>query len=458
MDPKHAAERDELLRIASAELAALADRTGLTVALALPSGDEAVYAGEWGERRRIGQRIPLLRTAIGEALAANQVENVRRSLPDEGDGPRLAARLDLVRARGYAIETDELAAGRAAVAAPIVDRGGRAVAAIAFEGHGAELPREKLHGLAPALVEATRSISLHFGWVLRPTSRSARPAAPASSSVRLLAETRNLIGECPLYDAANERLFWVDMYDPAIFRFECKSGNLTSYLQGEMVTALSLTPDGMLIAAQSGLWLADPDTFRRIRFLGHPEQHIPSNRFNDGKRDGRGRLWVNTVDLDFRAGAGALYRMDADGGFATADAGLTLPNGMGWSPDSKTMYLVETSERAIYAYDFSEDTGQIANRRLLVRMPADVSGAPDGMAVDRDGSLWVAFFDGWRVSQLSPDGRLLREIVMPVPRPTSCAIGGPDGRTLFVTSARIRVSEPTLQEAPHSGAVFEIPL
>jgi sugar lactone lactonase YvrE len=455
-DPKQGVELDELPRIASAEIAALAGRTGRTVTLALRAGTEAVCVGAWGDGRRIGQRVPLLRTAVGEALAANQDERARRSLPEGSDGRQVASRLDLVRARGYAIETDELDAGVAAVAAPIVDGSGRAIAAIACEGPSADLPRGALHELAPLLIEATRGISRHFGGVLRPTSRAARPAAPPPSSVRLLADTRNLIGEGPLYDAASERLYWLDMYDPTIFRFDFRSGRLSSYLQEEMVTALALTPEGMLVAAQSGLWLAHPDTLRRIRYLGHPEAHIASNRFNDGKCDGSGRFWVNTIDLEFGAGAGALYRREADGSFATVETGLTLPNGLGWSPDNRTMYLAETRERAIYAYDFSRDTGQISNRRVLVSLPVDAGGAPDGMAVDGDGNIWVALFDGWRVSQFSPEGCLLREVVLPVPRPTSCAIGGADGRTLFVTSARIRVSESMLQEAPHSGAVFAI--
>lgn len=457
MDLEHEAQRSELLRIASSEMARLADRTGEAVVLALPVGDEAVSVDELGKGQQVGRR-PLRRTAIGEAIAANLDWAARRSWLDRTAEAEFAARLDLVRARGYAIELDEFVAGTSSVAAPIIDRSGRAIAAIGIEGPSERLSQDKLHDFAPVLVEATSSISTHFGGVLRPLSKSPQPSVPRSPSVRLLADTKNLIGECPLYDARDDRLFWVDMYNPAIFRFERKTGKLTSFMLGEMVTALAFMPEGLLIAARSGLWLADPDTFERIRHMGHPEPHIPTNRFNDGKCDGRGRFWINTIDLDFRAGAGALYCMEPSGSFATADAGLTLPNGMGWSSDGRTMYLVETKERAIYAYDFDEDAGRLANRRVLIRIPDNEHGAPDGMAVDPDGNLLVALFDGWRVSQFSPQGRLIRDIVMPVPRPTSCAIGGPDGRTLFVTSARIRISELTLRQAPHSGAVFEIAL
>jgi sugar lactone lactonase YvrE len=329
---------------------------------------------------------------------------------------------------------------------------------MAVEGHSERLPRDKLHELAPALIEATRGASLHAGGALRPTSKSPRPSQPVSPRVKVLADTQNLIGEGPIFDAVKDRLYWVDMYEPTVFRLDRRSRELVAFSQGEMVMALALVPGGLLMAAQSGLWLIDPDTGDRIRSLGHPERHIPSNRFNDGKFDSRGRFWVNTIDLDFGANAGALYRMDPDRGFVSADTGLTLPNGMGWSPDNRTMYLVETTERAIYAYDFSEESGRVSNRRILVRIPDDASGAPDGLTVDEDGNLWVALFDGWRVSQFSPEGRLIQEIVLPVPRPTSCVLGGQDNRTLFVTSARIRVSESTLKVAPHSGAVFEVHL
>lgn len=444
----------ELLQIASAEIAGLAERTGEAVALALIAANEAVYAGLDG---RPARRVQLAGTAVGQTLAANQDETARRSLLGQSDNWQLRARLDLVRARGYAIEADEFAAGASGVAAPIVDQTGWAIAALAIEGPSKRLPRGKLHELAPQLIEATRRISSRFGGALRPLSKSPRPSQPSPATIRVVADAKNLIGESPLYDPANDRLFWVDMYDPAIFRLDRKSGQWSSVLSGDMTTVLALVPGGILIATQSGLWLADSETFRRIRHLGHPEAHIPTNRFNDGKCDNRGRFWVNTIDLDFRAGAGTLYRMEPDGSFAVADTGLTLPNGMAWSPDDRTMYLVETSERTIYAYDFSAQSGHISNRRVLVRLPDDASGAPDGMCVDRDGNLWVALFDGWRVSQFSSEGRLIREIVMPVPRPTSCALG-PHGRTLFVTSARIRLAETTLHEAPHSGAVFEIAL
>ena len=229
---------------------------------------------------------------------------------------------------------------------------------------------------------------------------------------------------------------------------------LKRFSPGEMVTALALVPDGLLVAAQSGLQILSPKDGAPVRHLGHPEAHIPTNRFNDGKLDSRGRFWVGTMALNVSPHAGALYRVGPDGAIATMETGLTLPNGIDWSPDRRTLYLTDTAERVIYAYDYREEAGAIANRRALLRFPDDANGEPVGMAVDAGGDLWVAVWDGWRICRFSSEGVLKEEIILPVPRPTSCVFGGQEGKTLYVTSARIRISRAILEEAPLSGAVF----
>lgn len=457
-----------------ADMGSLNEATGETVILARLAGDEVVYVGEVEGRghfsdHRMGQRVSLWRSAIGRALAANldadkrdlllrQVSSAELANIGFNSGQALVAHLNLIRARGYATELNERGLELSAVSAPIVDRRGRAIAALGIEGPSSRLPRDQIHALAPALIEATRKSSAFVGGALRPTSSTPRPAAPLSPSIRRLTDTHNLIGECPLFDTRNDRLFWVDMYDPEIFRFDRKSGELASFVQDEMVMALAHAADGILVIAASGIWLADPETLGRRRFLGHPEAEIPFNRFNDAKCDSKNRLWVNTVNFDFARNAGALYRMDAEGEFRKMETDLTVPNGMGWSPDNRTMYLVDSADRLIYAYDFCEESGAVSNRRVLVRTADLISGAPDGLTIDRNGNLWVAVFDGWRICQFSAGGALISELAMPVPRPTSCAIGGMSGDILFVTSARIRLSAATLDVAPHSGAVFEISL
>jgi sugar lactone lactonase YvrE len=137
------------------------------------------------------------------------------------------------------------------------------------------------------------------------------------------------------------------------------------------------------------------------------------------------------------------------------DRGFHVANGVGWTPDDRLFYFTDTQKQVIYAYDFDLASGEIANRRMFITVP-EAEGKPDGMTVDAEGFLWVAHWDGWCVTRYDPDGKVDRVINLPVPRPTSCVFGGPDLQTLYVTSARIRLSAAQLAEAPLSGSVFSI--
>jgi sugar lactone lactonase YvrE len=154
---------------------------------------------------------------------------------------------------------------------------------------------------------------------------------------------------------------------------------------------------------------------------------------------------------------GALYCFDTPGSARRLDTGFLVSNGLGWSPDDKTMYFTDTGLGVIYAYDFDLETGEPTRRRLFAQIDPDM-GRPDGLTVDAEGYLWVALWDGWRVVRLAPDGSIDREIVLPVPRPTSCCFGGTDLRTLYITSARVRLTRETLAEAPMSGGIFSLKL
>lgn len=456
---------DEAVRQKALEgLSRLQAITGLAAYLAMRGVDQTVVAETLPAAA--GIEVPaaqLWQSAAGRVLAAGMAKEEQLSLledfPDDGNAEngisarrKAAARLSLIRARGYEIDPAESADGMASAAAPIIGSDGCAIAAIGLMA--VEMSRRRLHELGAALVEATREAAAIAGGTLRPNSRAQPPSTPASSDVHLLSDVANLIGESPLYDSANNRLYWVDMYDPSVYCLDLHGEKVATFFSGEAVLALGLVSDGLLMATQSGLWLADPDRCTPQRWLGHPETDFPSNRFNDGKCDRRGRFWVNTTDYNFRPGAGALYRYQQGGGFVVQDTGLSVPNGMGWSPDGRTMYLCDTGERIVFAYDCDEETGNIANRRILVRVPGDAPGAPDGLTVDRNGNLWIAFFDGWRIGQFAPAGDHMRDIILPVPRPTGCVFGAGGNSTLFITSARIRLGKQLLETAPLSGGLF----
>jgi sugar lactone lactonase YvrE len=161
------------------------------------------------------------------------------------------------------------------------------------------------------------------------------------------------------------------------------------------------------------------------------------------------------MSLDASMPTGSLYRFDGAHAATALDGGFQVSNGMDWSPDDKTFYFADTALHTVYAYDFDLDAGTISNRRVFLHFSRE-QGRPDGMAVDCEGFLWVALWDGWRIARYAPDGRLDREIDLPVPRPSSCCFGGPDLKTLYITSARVRLSRQNLEEAPLSGGLFAL--
>ncbi len=209
---------------------------------------------------------------------------------------------------------------------------------------------------------------------------------------------------------------------------------------------------GLIVARHDGIVQFDADTGRRLPFA-HPEAARPANRYNDGKCDRRGRLWIGSLDMGAAPNRGSLFRIDADGTATRMDSGFTVANGLGFSPDDTRMYFTDTGRRTIYAYDFDLARGEIAHRRPFVEL-AEAQGRPDGLAVDAEGFVWVALWDGWTILRYDPEGRVALRVPLPVPRPTSCCFGGPDLRTLFITSASVRLPEQALADAPLSGALF----
>ena len=192
-----------------------------------------------------------------------------------------------------------------------------------------------------------------------------------------------------------------------------------------------------------------------LTVLATPEADRPGNRFNDGKCDRRGRFWVGSLAINTAPRQGALWHYDPDGTVTRMVSGIHISNGLGWSPDDTRFYFTDSAKREIAVYDFDLESGTIHNRRPFVTVP-DGSGTPDGLAVDAEGFVWSAHWDGWCVTRYDPDGAIDRVVTLPVPRPTSCVFGGPHGTTLFVTTARIRLSTAQLAEAPLSGGILAV--
>jgi sugar lactone lactonase YvrE len=208
---------------------------------------------------------------------------------------------------------------------------------------------------------------------------------------------------------------------------------------------------GLILATGNGLafWEAGA-----IKPIVDPEADRPETRFNDGRVDPGGRFWAGTIG-DGKSPTCALYRLDPDLSLHTKETGITVSNGIGWSPDQKTMYFTDSRPKTIYAYDFDPVTGAIENRRPFAHTP-DEPGVPDGLAVDGEGFVWSARWDGWKVTRYDPDGNVEREIEVPVQRPTSCAFGGAGLDELYVTSARVGLGADALKRQPLAGDLFRL--
>jgi sugar lactone lactonase YvrE len=208
-----------------------------------------------------------------------------------------------------------------------------------------------------------------------------------------------------------------------------------------------------VLAAGQGFLFLDEDG--SIRELAQPEAGRADVRMNDGACDPQGRFWAGTMAYDESPGAGTLYRLELDGSCTTMLTGLTIANGIGWSPDGLTMYLNDSGTGRVEAFRFEGSTGAISGRRTLVQ--GDRPGVvPDGLTVDAEGGIWVAWWGGANVDRYAPDGSLLASVRLPVERPTSCAFGGRELATLFVTSARAGLDDDARARQPDSGRVFSI--
>ena len=208
----------------------------------------------------------------------------------------------------------------------------------------------------------------------------------------------------------------------------------------------------VLVALQTGIHRLDTAT-GRLTLLVNPLT-APSLRFNDGKCDPAGRFWVGTFDLAQRPHAGTLYRLDPDGRLHVMLRGITNSNGIAWSRDRATMYYIDTPTRTVQAFDYDNATGALARGRVVVRFAAG-AGWPDGMTLDAAGHLWVALWGGGAVHCHDPGtGALLQIVAVPAPFTSSCAFGGPQLRTLYITSARGGLSEEQARAFPLSGDVF----
>ena len=264
------------------------------------------------------------------------------------------------------------------------------------------------------------------------------------------------LGEGAIWHPEKEALMWVDITGGKVFLYKPGKGMVHNIELESMVgTVVPATGDFFAIAAQeTGITGIKEDGSTEI-LADFPPDAEENVRFNDGKCDPHGRLWVGTMHKQAKQGAGKLYMLEGDS-LHIKESGVTISNGIVWDTSINVMYYIDTPERCVYAYDYEPETGEISNRRVVIEIPKE-KGGPDGMTIDAEGKLWIAHWGGHGVYRWDPqNGELLQKIEVPAPNVTSCAFGGEDLKTLYITTAREGLSEKQLTEYPLSGSLFVI--
>jgi len=260
------------------------------------------------------------------------------------------------------------------------------------------------------------------------------------------------LGEGPWWSVTEQVLWRVDIWACLLHRWRPADGMTTTYrLPSEIGFAVPGRDGRVVVGLRQGLSVFDPAD-GSVKVLAHPAPGRPELRFNDGKTDRAGRLWGGTTTDEERAATAALHRLTADGTLRTEVDGIVVSNGLGWSPDGRTMYYADSGPRTIWAFDFDPDTAAISNRRVFA---TDDDCYPDGLTVDSLGGVWSCKWAGGRVVRYEPDGSVSEVVDAPVSKPTSCMFGGPDLGTLYVTSARKGLDDDELAATP-AGAVLAV--
>jgi len=281
--------------------------------------------------------------------------------------------------------------------------------------------------------------------------------------VRVAVPAAALLGESPVWHPGEQVLYYADIPGHKLQRFDPKTGDLQHWEFDTDVASLAPRMNGtLLLAMRDGLWHFDPSSGERA-LVAKPGYDPATERFNDGKADPQGRFWVGTI-YEPRVPALASLNCFANGKLTKKVEGITVSNGLAWSPNGRTIHWSDTKAHTIYAADFDPQSGALSRQRVFANFglkqpgqPLDTyGGRPDGAAMDAEGCYWAAMFEGQRIIRLSPDGEVIREVRLPVRCPTMPCFGGPDLRTIYITTSRENRPQAELIEQPYAGCVLAL--
>ena len=276
------------------------------------------------------------------------------------------------------------------------------------------------------------------------------------STVKLEYKSRALLGEGAFWNHVTQELYWVDILGKSVNIYNPQNKSNRSFpLPFRVGTVVPQTDSTSVVALDNGIYILNTNN-RLLTRLSNVEEDIPTNRFNDGKCDPNGNLWVGSMRLDETTAAASLYKVAPDGTTSKMLGNITISNGIVWTKDGKTMYYIDTPTGKIRAYDYDIETSTITNDRTAVDVSPE-DGYPDGMAIDEEDMLWVGLWNGNAVAQFNPkNGELIRKIEVPAHNVTACAFGGADLDILFITTARTDMTDEEIEKYPLAGSIFSV--
>jgi D-xylonolactonase len=275
--------------------------------------------------------------------------------------------------------------------------------------------------------------------------------------VRCVWNAHAQLGEGPLWSVNEQALYWVDILNCRLHRLSHDNEQRTWELDGEISSVCERAESsGVIATLRYGFAFFDPET-HSLTHLVKPEINFPAHRFNDGKCDQRGRYWAGSVHFDCNVPVGSLYCLSPDLSVTQVDTGYTVTNGPTWSADQTLMYYNDSALGRVYVFDFDLESGTVSNKRLFLQF-SEEDGSPDGMTTDAEGGLWIAHWGASKVTRHDRHGNVMQTIQLPCSQITSCAFGGADLQTLFITSAAAGLSDTQLEREPLAGGLFAVDL
>lgn len=264
--------------------------------------------------------------------------------------------------------------------------------------------------------------------------------------------SKSILGEGPVYKEDENSLYWTDIKDKKIYKYNLISKEVKSYQFTKEIGSFAFTSENKILGTTNdGFEYLNLET-KELKKVLNPEEHLENNRFNDGKCDALGRYFAGSMDNNEEDISGSLYSYDGTN-IDKKEKDLFISNGLGWNKNSNKFYLTDSPKRVIYEYDYDLKTAKMSNKKIFAIIN-EKDGYPDGLCIDSEDCIWSAHWAGSKITRYKPDGSIDKIIELPVPNVTSCCFGGKDYKTLFITSAQKGLSKEELDAAPLSGCTF----